>query len=205
MNKLFSMVMMLAMVLAITPMDAQAQASKGDVKAAKTRAKDLKKQKWEYVGGSTLENDLIKLANKENQGYETVIGEGNNCKTPSVAKLKAAQDAAIQLAQTGKSIIKGRIASKIDDINGEEADNIASGFERLMVKELEGVFTTPAITLRRTNSEGKTDYQCYYSVPSSIIQNARKKALEGAIEEAGLSRQYANSISDFINDGFENL
>lgn len=204
MKKLVSLVMMLVMMLAITPLESQAQASKNSIKAAKTRAKELKKAGWEIVSGTTIEQALIDFNNKTAQDYEAVIGEGNDADKPSTAKLKARQDAATQIAETGKSVIKGRITSKIDDIDGEEVDNIVSGFERIMLKELEDVFPNPSFMLRKMKKNGRYDYQAFYAIPNKLIQQAQRKAIEAAIEEAGLAQKYGNSISDFINEGFKN-
>ena len=201
MKRLISLAMLIAMVCAIAPVQTYGQAAKADVKAAKSKAKDLKKQRWETEGATSLENGLVKIAQKEAAGYTLLIGTSYGSQKANVAKTKARNNAINEFAEYGKSIVKARINTKVDDIDGEEADNLVTGYERMVVRELDNLIPIPSLILRRDNN-GSYDYQCYYMINEQALRKAQKKAVEEAIEQSGLAAKYGNSISDFINSGF---
>lgn len=201
MKKLISLAMLIAMVCAIAPVQTYGQVEKSDIKAAKSQAKDLKKKGWEAEGGTTIENGLIKIAKKEAAGYTLLTGTSYGSQKANVGKTKARNNAINEFAEYGKSIVKARINTKVDDIDGEEVDNIVTGYERMVVRELDEILPMPSLVLRR-DKNGSYDYQCYYMINEQALRKAQKKAVEEAIEQSGLAAKYGNSISDFINSGF---
>ncbi len=201
MKKIISLFMMLAMTFIAAPMEIYGQATKSDIKAAKSKAKDLKKKGWETEGATSLENGLIKIAEKEAAGYTPLIGTALGSKKANVAKSKARNNAINEFAEYGKSIIKARINTKVDDIDGEEVDNLVSGYERMVVRELDNIIPLPSLILRR-ETNGGYDYQCYYMINEQTLRKTQRKVIEQAMEEAGLAARYGDSISDFINAGF---
>lgn len=203
MKKVFSMMLVaISIVLASSyPVSVNA-APKDDIKAAKQQAKDLKKQGWIVEGATTLENGLVKIAEQENAGYKPLIGTSLGSQKPNVAKTKARNNAINEFAEYGKSIVKARINTKVDDVDEEEVDNIVSGYERMAIREINEIIPVPSLVLRRETKDGKYDYMCYYLIDSKSLLKAQKKALEDAIENSGLAAKYGDSISDFVNSGF---
>ncbi len=197
MKKLFSILMLLAVVMAVYPIESAAQS-----KSAKSRAKELKKQHWEYVGSGTLEKALTICEEKKEQGYEEYVGEGESAKKASIAKKKAKEDVMQQIADSGKQIIKGRVTSMASEIDEEETDNLVAGYERLVIRELEKLVSSPIVTLKREKANGGIMYQLIYLVNNNSIKKAQKKAMEEAIEQANLSAKFGDSVSNFIKDGF---
>lgn len=201
MKKLISLAMLIAMTFAIVPAESYGQAAKADVKAAKSQAKKLEKQGWQTEGATSLENGLVKIAQKEAAGFTLLLGTSYGSQKSNVAKTKARNNAINEFAEYGKSIVKARINTKVDDIDSEEVDNLVSGYERMLVRELDNLIPLPSLILRRDNN-GSVDYQCYYMINEQALRKAQKKAVEEAIEQSGLAAKYGDSISDFVNSGF---
>ncbi|MDE6007636.1 MAG: hypothetical protein K2G90_00320 [Muribaculaceae bacterium] len=177
-------------------------ATKSDVKAAKQKAKELKGEGWKTEGATTIENGMIKIAEMQADGYDLLVGTSYGSQKPNVAKTKARNNAINEFAEYGKSIVKARIDTKVDDIDETEVDNLVSGYERMAIRELDDLMPIPTLVLRRETANGKFDYQCYYLIDSNTLRKAQKNALDKALENAGMAAQYAGSISDFVNEGF---
>lgn len=199
MKKLISILTMLLIVFGSVSVEG---ANKNDVKAAKQKAKELKGKGWETEGATTIENGMIRIAEKEAEGYDLLVGTAYGSQKANVAKTKARNNAINEFAEYGKSIVKARINTKVDDIDGEEVDNLVSGYERMVVRELDEIMPVPTLILKRETQGGRFDYQCYYLINSNALRKAQKKALEEAIENSGMAAKYGDSISDFINSGF---
>lgn len=75
------------------------------------------------------------------------------------------------------------------------------GFERLVVRELNGEINVPALVLIRTNGTSN-DCRCYYVIDAKAAEKARERALKTALDEANVATELGTKISDFISDGF---
>lgn len=201
MKKVLS-VIMLAVALLASPSIVAQSLSKSDIKAAKSQAKQLKKEGWMPEGTTTIENAFVKMEEKRAEGADILPGVSYGSKKANVAKTKARNNAINEYAEYGKSIVKARINTKVDDIDGEEVDNIVSGYERMVVRELDGIITVPFLVLKRER-DGKFDYQCYYVINANALERMRRKVLDQAIEDAGLAAKYGDEISNFVNAGFD--
>lgn len=200
MKKLVSLVMMLVMMLAITPLESQAQASKSSIKAAKTRAKELKKEKWFCEDNKTLEEALVYMAEKEAQGYRVITGSAYSIDDQNDASFDARDDAFQKVGELGKSVIKGRVASNRQKRKEETSRNSEAAYDRHLMRELEGVMDAPYLTLFREDKKtGNFDCRIYYVVQSTLIDKAIQNAEDAALKEMDNAQKYGEGIDNFIN------
>ena len=57
----------------------------------------------------------------------------------------------------------------------------------------------------KRNNDGTYEMRAFFIVDESAAAAANKKALEAAAEEMGIARKYADEVSNFVNDGFNNI
>lgn len=200
MKRVFRIAMIAVSVLAIFAGQGMA-ASKSDTKSAKQQAKALVKEGWKPEGITTIENAMIKLSALEADGATTLVGSSYGSQKPNVAKTKARNDAMNQFAEDGKAIIRARINTDVSDINEVETDNIISGYERIVMRELNQSLGTPKLTLIRDNN-GRFDSRVFYSINSNALANLQKKALEEALDNSDTASKYGDKISNFVNSAF---
>lgn len=175
--------------------------TKQELKAVKSQARSLEKEGWQVENGMTsLQNELARIEAKRGDA-EILVGSSYGKKKMSLAKKESRNDAINEYAEYAKSIVKGRIVSGFSDISEEETDNVMGGFERLVVRELNGEINVPALVLIRTNGTSN-DCRCYYVIDAKAAEKARERALKTALDEANVATELGTKISDFISDGF---
>lgn len=186
------------MLSLVCSLDGQAQKKK-DVKI---RAKELVKEGWKVEGTGTLQTAIARIESQRG-AKEVLIGSNYGSKKLNVAKAKARNNAINEYAEYGKSMVKGRINTELSDISEEEADNLVEGFERMVVRELEGEISVPELILYRGES-GNYDVQCFYLIDEARAAKIRANAMKKAVEEANIAHEYGNKISNFVKEGFDN-
>ena len=203
MRKIISFALMMISLMSVSSFSLSASL-KDDIKAAKSFAKELKQDGWKVEGSTTIENGLIKIAEKKELGFEELIGRSAGSEKQNLAKSKARNNAINEYAETsGQSIVKARINTKADDINEEEVDNFISGYERMVVHEIDNIFPKPSLIIYKIVENKYYEYMIYYLIDSKVLDNVQKKAVEQALEQCGLASKYGNDISNFIKEGFE--
>lgn len=197
-----TMMYVLAVVLSMAcSLEVQAQ-NKRDFKSAKLRSKELVKEGWKVEGASTLSVALARIESQK-EGKELLIGSSYDTKKLNLAKAKARNNAINEYAEYGKTTVKGRINTQLSDIDEEEADNLVEAFQRMVVRELEGEISVPALVLYRERN-GSYDVQCFYLIDEARAAKVRANAMKKAIEEAKIAQDFGKTVSDFVNEGFEN-
>ncbi len=191
-------VLAVVMLSFVCNMDVQAQ-SKKDVK---TRTKQLIKEGWKVEGTTTIQAALARIEGQRGS-KEILVGSSYGSKKMNLAKAKARNNAINEYAEYGKSMVKGRINTELADINEEEVDNLVEGFERMVVRELEGEISVPELVLYR-GENGNYDVQCFYLVDETRAARVRANAMKKALEEADIAHEYGNKISNFVKEGFDN-
>ncbi|MDE6339747.1 MAG: hypothetical protein K2K97_08185, partial [Muribaculaceae bacterium] len=156
MKRIISFALMMISLMCVSSFSLSASL-KDDIKGAKSQAKDLKKEGWKVEGSTSIENGLIKIAEKKAEGFEEIVRRSEGSQKQNVAKTKARNNAINEFAEYGKSIVKARINTKVDDVNEEEVDNIVSGYERMVIKELDDILPKPSLILYKT-VDGRYDY-----------------------------------------------
>lgn len=174
-------------------------------KIAKTKAKQLSKEGWKLLESGTLETVLKALELKKMSGdVEEIVGTADKMRSINLGKTTARNNAINEYAESAKSMIRGRITTDIQDINEHQVENLVSGYERLVLKEINGEVKS-VYTLYKENKDGKYDVRGYFLVDQEAASKARKRAMELALEESELAHKYGNEISNFIDEGFNKL
>lgn len=174
-------------------------------KIAKTQAKQLSKEGWKLLESGTLESVLKAHALKKKSGdVEEIVGTANRMRSINLGKTTARNNAMNEYAESAKSMIRGRIATDLRDIDENQVENLVSGYERMVLKEINGELKS-AYTLYKENKDGKYDLRGYFLVDQEAASKARKRAMQLALEESELAHEYGNEISNFIDEGFNML
>jgi hypothetical protein len=177
-------------------------------KVYKAKTKELKKQKWQISGTSlTLDAAIMKHQRtlQSNTNSKELIANVSLCQSLNVCKASALNNALLEYAQSAGSYIRGRIAS--DMMNNasagtpQEFDKFYAAYERLVSAEVKGELEF-SLALERDNGEGKS-YQAWYIIDEEKASKARMKAMKRAAEETKLAQEYANQISDFVQEAFD--
>jgi len=174
-------------------------------KVAKSQAKQLTKDGWKLLESGTLEAVLkTHCLKKKTADVEEIVGTANKMRSINLGKTTARNNAMNEYAESAKSMIRGRITTDLRDIDENQVENLVSGYERLVLKEINGEVKS-SYTLYRENKDGKYDVRGYFLVDLESASKARKRAMELALEESELAHKYGNEISNFIDEGFNKL
>jgi hypothetical protein len=177
-------------------------------KVYKNKTKELKKGKWLVAGTSlTLDAALMKhlrALNSDDKNHE-IIAEVSMCRSVNVCKANALNNALIEYAQNAGSYIRGRVtADMFGNASGEvpeEFDKFYAAYERLVSAEIKGEVQF-SFALEKANGDGKS-YRSYFLVNEDKASKARLRAMQRAAEESKLAQQYAEQVSNFVQEGFE--
>ena len=203
------LILMMALLM-IAPVYAENKAlEKARKNELKQKTKEYKKGKWEIMGSHTMDYALAKHYDRLNQlgddGHE-VEGISTATKSKNTGKQIAINNAAITYAQEAGSTLKGRVIADMNangaDPSGE-FDNFYAAYERLVEKEIKGELE-PSYSIIRQNPDGTYEIHAYFIVAESQAAKARQRALEQALKDSEAAQKYADKISSFVNESFEN-
>lgn len=184
---------------------AYAQISKASKKIVKANAKQFEKEGWSLDGTGTFNSVLTAHYAKLDSGEAIELtGNANAKKSINLAKTNARNNAINEYAEYARSMVRARINTDLVDLNDEQRENFVAGYERLVIKELNGELK-PSFYIYKRNSDGTYEMRAFFIVDENAAAAANKKALEAAAEEMGIARKYADEVSDFVNDGFNNI
>ncbi|MBO5893587.1 MAG: hypothetical protein J6Q31_04935 [Alistipes sp.] len=184
---------------------AYAQISKASKKVVKTNAKQFEKEGWSLDGTGTFSSVLTAHYAKLDSGEAIELtGNANAKQSLNLAKTNARNNAINEYAEYARSMVRARINTDLIDLNNEQRENFVAGYERLVIKELNGELK-PSFYMYKRNNDGTYEMRAFFIVDESAAAAANKKALEAAAEEMGIARKYADEVSNFVNDGFNNI
>lgn len=176
-------------------------------KQYKSKIKELKSAGWELNSSSrTLEIALLdhyeKLKDPNNQ---EIIGTASG-KSTNVLRQVAFNNAITYYAGQAASVVKGRIVSdQFSDGSDESAitefDKFYAAYERLVNAEIKSGVLMESFSIRR-KSGNIYEYQTFFIVNEDKALEARKRAMQRAVEETKLAQKYAAKVSEFVNEGF---
>ncbi|MDR2809601.1 MAG: hypothetical protein LBB84_03470 [Tannerellaceae bacterium] len=209
-TKIFIRILMLS--LFCIGLSAQAQSDKKYRKTMekvyKAKTKELKKQKWVTSGTSlTLDAAIMKHLRTlhANENNKEIIATVSMCQSLNVCKSAALNNALIEYAQSAGSYVRGRIVSDMfNNSSGDvpaEFDKFYAAYERLVSAEVRGELDF-SLALEKPNGAGKS-YQAWYIVDEDKAMQARVRAMRRAAEETRLAQEYANQVSQFVQEAFE--
>lgn len=208
MKKIIAAVLAIILLVPCAAEAANKQLENARKKELKQRLKDFKKAKWEVLGSHTMEVALASHYDKLNtldEDAHEVVGVSTRSQSKNVGKQMAMNNAALEYAQNAGSTLKGRVVTDMSGSGIEttaEFDNFYAAYERLVEKEIRGEMQ-PSFTIIRTNPDGTYEIQSYFIVSENAASKARLRALENAFKESEAARQYADKISAFVREGFQ--
>lgn len=187
------------------------QLEKQRSKMYKAKMKEYKKEGWKLDSSSkTIEVALLEHYEKlNNSEYQEIVGITSNCRSINVCRQAAYNNAIVTYANLAASTVKGRVTS---DVNLDASDSEASGefdkfyaaYERIVKMEIQSGVLLPSYSIKRKKGD-LNEYQVYFLVNEDKALQARKRAMQRALEETQLAQKYANEISNFVNEGIKNL
>lgn len=188
--------------------DAKTPLEKAREKAYKTKLKEYKKDKWEALGSKPLELCLLehydRLAQLGADGHE-VEGISTRSKSKNLGKQAAINNAVITYGQEAGSTLQGRVVSDMSG-NGVDAsaefENFFAAYERLVEREIRGEME-PSFSIIHDNGDGTYEIRSYFIVEETNAKAARLRALEEALKESQVAADHAESISEFVRQGFD--
>lgn len=204
--------LIMALCLSVNFVDAQNKVlEKALKKEYKTTKKRLEKENWKLFASSrSLDVVLLKhydkLTSLGDNGKE-VVGLASRFKSKNVGLQMAINSACTQYAQQAGSHVRGRATS---DMRGDgvsaatEFDNFYAAYERLVEKEIRGEMEQ-SFAVIRANGDGTYEAEVYFVINEDAASKARMRALENAARESEAAQKWAQGVSDFVREGFENM
>ena len=179
---------------------------KNEKKAIEARVKEIQKEGWKDMGNDGLAIEISRHFSRKNANPNLLelTADSKACTTPNLGKVEARTAVINEYADYCGGMVKARITSDLRDVNEEQADNMVAAYERILVKELKKEIK-PSYFLKKEIG-GKAPYiiRGIFFVDEEAAERASQRALKEAAEDAGIAYDYANKISDFINDGIKN-
>lgn len=204
MKKILSFVLCITMFAGVAYGQTKQEIKQAE-KAAKSEAKTLAKEGWKLLETGSMEYVIKQqLLRKKTGDVEEIVGTANRMRSINLGKTTARNNAINEYAESAKAMVRGRITTEIRDIADDQVENLVGGYERLVLKEINGEVKS-AYTLYKENKDGKYDVRGYFFVDQESASKARKRAMQLALEESELAHKYGNEISNFIDEGFNKL
>jgi hypothetical protein len=180
---------------------------KAQKKEVKEKMKEYKKKGFEIMGSRTMEVALNKhYATLNELGDNGLVFDGISTRTKSknLGEQMALNNATLKYAQKANSTVKGRVVS---DSFGDGSDSTAEGeyekfyaaYERLVEQTVKNVLI-PSYSIIKENADGTYEVQAFYIVNEDKARTARQKAIEAAIKDSELAREYADKVREYAND-----
>lgn len=208
MKKLIIFLMAMVMTAPAMMADINKELNKQLQKEYKTKMKQYKKEKWNVMGSRTMEVALLKHYEKLNnldEDAREVFGIANT-KSKNNGYQAASNNAVIKYASDAGSFLKGRVMSDVfADSNSTEGefDHFYAAYERLVEKEIKSELQE-SYALIKNLPNGTYEVQVFYVVSESAAAKARMRALEMALKESEAAQKYADQLSKFVQEGFQN-
>ena len=121
-------------MVAVTPLYAQSNKELRQIsKDAKVAAKEAEKEGYKMLEPGNLESEIAKHLTRRASGevFE-IVNSVNGKKSVNMAKSQARNNALNEHAESARSLVQGRVTSDMQDISGEQAENIVAAYERLV-------------------------------------------------------------------------
>lgn len=201
----------MALCLMVSTVSAQnKQLEKMREKEYKTKMKEYKTDNWKLFGSSrSLEVVLLthyEKLNKLGDDGREVLGVATKFKSKNVGHQMAINSACVTYAQQAGSHLQGRVLSNMngDGVDGDgEMDHFYAAYERLVEKEIKGEMQE-SYSVIHDNGDGTFEMQTFFIISESAASKARIRAMENAARETEMAQKYAEKVSEFVKEGFEN-
>lgn len=179
-------------------------------KEYKMKKKELSREGWKLFGSTrTLDVALLshydKLNNLGENGYELLgYATVSSPKHKNLLKQNAIANACNTYARNCGSHVKGRTANDmgLTDAEKSEFEHFYAAYEALVEKEIRGELKESFSLIKEINKE-QVDMQVFFIVDEDAATRARIRAFENAKKESEVAQKYAEQVSKFIKEGFE--
>lgn len=204
--------MMLFAIMVMMPVvtNAKSELQKQRQKEYKMKMKEFKKEGWKLFGSTrSLEVALLTHYEKldklgedgaEKMGYATVT----DAKHKNLLKQTAISNACNAYARDCGSHVKGRTVNDmgLTDQEKSEFDHFYAAYESLVEKEIRGEMRESFAVIKEVSGK-QIDMQVFYIIDEAAATRARIRAFENAKRESEIAQKYAEQVSNFIKEGFE--
>lgn len=123
----------------------------------------------------------------------------------NVGHQAAINNACNKYARNAGSHVKGRIVSDMasnGDDTSSEFDHFYAAYETLVEKEIKGELKE-SYCVYKTLQNGDKTMQVFFIVDEDAATRARIRAYENALKESAAAQKYAEKVSSFVREGFE--
>lgn len=205
MKKIFLAAMLCAFAMTNVTVYAQSTAKqlKSERKSVTARVKELSAQGWQSLQSDGLATLITEhnAKKRNNPNLYEISGTANQVKTTNLGKAKSRNNAINEYAEYCGGMLRARITSDLHDVNEVQADNMVSGYERILAQKIEGE-VRPSYYIYKEVGNGKYDVRGFFLIDEDRLEKKQKEAIKEAAEEAKLAYDYGQGISDFIKQGF---
>lgn len=202
MKKLIGLVMLCAFTMTNVYGQSIAKQLKSDKKAIQARVKELTADGWKSLQSDGLAKTVSdhNERKRNNPNLEELLGTANQVKTLNLGKAQARNNAINEYAELCGGMLRARITSDLRNINEEQADNLVSGYERILTQKLNGE-VRPSYYIYKENNGGKYDVRGIFFIDLTVLERKQKEAIKEAADDAKVAFDYGQGISDFIKQG----
>lgn len=203
MKKLIMLLMAFCLISPMANAELTKKQEKNISKMAKNRAKQLEKEGYTAMGSLPLYSALEKHYTALENGALEQIGNGHSksknngrqmCLTYAIAEYASKEVSQLK----GRSVTDG-YGNEVDTANDPEFARFYAAYERLTQKEIKGELKE-SFSVCKQLPDGSYEIVMYLTIDESKANDRRQKALDGAIKESGLAKEYAKQVSSFINE-----
>lgn len=178
-------------------------------KEYKTKMKEYKKEGWKLFASSrSLDVALLKHYDKletlGDNAYE-IVGVCARYKSDNVGHQAAINNACNTYARNAGSHVKGRVVSDMasnGDDTSAEFDHFYGAYESLVEKEIRGEMQE-SYAVYKDLGNGEKTMQVFFIINEDAATKARIRAFENAMKESATAQKYAEKVSNFVKEGFE--
>lgn len=204
------LILLLSMVLTVPVANAQNKVlQKAIKKEYKTKMKEYKKEGWKLFASSrSLDVALLKHYDKletlGDNAYE-IVGVCARYKSDNVGHQAAINNACNTYARNAGSHVKGRVVSDMasnGDDTSAEFDHFYGAYESLVQKEIRGEMQE-SYAVYKDLGNGEKTMQVFFIINEDAATKARIRAFENAMKESEAAQKYAEKVSNFVKEGFE--
>lgn len=174
--------------------------SKYLIKEAKKTAKQLEKDGYQTRGGhKSIEAYLVSyyMLEEENELLQGRSGGVRN--NDKVAQSLAKQNALREYVQMNTSYFKGKGAELEGTLGGETINDITNAAVSKFGGFVDGKVSV-SFVLFKTEADGTTSAIAYCYVSKKSADEARKEAMQDAIEDVDMVKIHQDKVNEILND-----
>lgn len=173
---------------------------KANLKAAKTKAKELKKKGWEFEQPDLPENLIADFLNKQKiYGLKALEETAENSASRSKARSYIKTKAANNYAQEQSGVFVGKL-NGMESGDEEDADEkFVKQWEARYATEVAGILNV-GYSIYKKNDNGTVDMEIHFLIDPEAAHQAKLTAAKYAIEKQKLDQEWADNISKILSD-----